>query len=275
MRDSTRQWAREIARTRHAYLPSFAAEHVAEVARLAKERADLVNARGDGDVCWVDEHDGEPLVTVRIATRNRPDELVERALASATRQTYERLDILVVGDDCDERTARAVASIADDRIRFVNLPVMGRYPESGVDRWRVAGCKPMNAALLLAAGSWIAPLDDDDEFTHDHVEVLLNHARRERLEFVWSDTEQLCSTGVVGRIGKNRMERGATTHGAVLYSAGLFFMEYSATAYRLHEPADWNLWKRMSLIGVRMGYLPTVTYRYWQAGPDQYPGAAG
>ncbi len=49
------------------------------------------------------------------------------------------------------------------------------------DRWMVAGTKPANKGIELCSGDWIAPLDDDDEFSEDHLDVLLNHAKVCRL----------------------------------------------------------------------------------------------
>ena len=57
------------------------------------------------------------------------------------------------------------------------------------------------------------------------------------------------------------------TRGAVL-SATLAFMRYDVNSWRLGEPNDWNLWKRMHRIGVRIGFVDTITYRYhWYPAP--------
>jgi hypothetical protein len=262
----------ELARIRHWRQEGFLRPWVAELAGVPRDRQLLREARGERDVCWLEpEDEATPLVTVRIATRDRPEALMDRAVASARRQTYERLEILIVGDNCDERTERALHGCTDPRVRFVNLPRAGRYPSEPIRRWRVAGSKPMNAALELAAGDWIAPCDDDDELTDDHVERLLTHARRRRLEFVWSRSELFPADGSAPRVtGSPRFGRGAMTHGSVLYSMGLDFLRYSITSDRLREPADWNLFRRMRLAGVRMGFVDSVTYRYWEAGPGQY-----
>src|SRR5207302_6732910 len=114
---------------------------------------------------------------------------VDRAIASALSQTHSNIEILVVGDGCDDATEKAVRSVRDSRLRFENLPERGRYPEQSPYRWMVAGTAPMNRALDLARGEWIAPLDDDDEFTADHVEVLLDACRARDLEFAYGIAE--------------------------------------------------------------------------------------
>lgn len=262
----------ELARVRHVRLDGFTSEYVAELASIPRYRRLLAEARAGRDVCWLEGEQPEPLVTIRIATRDRPELLMERSLASALRQTYERIEVLVVGDGCDDRTARAIEQLRDPRVRYVNLPVPGRYPVEPTRRWRVAGTKPMNAALDLSAGAWIAPCDDDDEFTDDHVETLLGAAKASRSEFVWSKSlyysAESPETGV--EVGQPQFGRGATTHGAIMYSLGLDFIRYSPTSDRMREPADWNLFRRMRLSGVRMEFADVVSYRYWEAGVAQY-----
>jgi glycosyltransferase involved in cell wall biosynthesis len=228
------------------------------------DRELLARARDGRDVCWEEANgDTEPLVTIRIPTYNRSDALAERALPSALRQTYERLEVLVVGDGTDAATDRLMAGVRDPRVRYVNLPRPGLYPADPQQRWRVSGTQPMNAALLLARGAWIAPCDDDDELTDDHVEVLLAEAKRRRLELVHSATETFFADGSHGHLGAPELTVGQVTHGSVLYSMGLRFLTYSATCHRIPEPHDWNLWRRMRDLGVRMGYLDRVTYRYF------------
>jgi len=226
------------------------------------ERRLLAQTRGDNDVCWAATDEAEPLVTVRIATYNRGPLVAERAIASAIRQSYERLEILVIGDHCDEPTERAIRSVNDPRMRFINLAERGLYPTDAVLRWMVAGCAPMNAALAIAQGAWIAPCDDDDDITDDHVEVLLREARQRRLEFVWSKAAMEVKAGKWAEVGSSSLQNGVT-HGSVLYARGLRFFRYNENSWKLAEPADWNLWHRMQAAGVKMGFVNQMTYRHY------------
>jgi hypothetical protein len=227
------------------------------------ERRLLIQARGNNDVCWAATDEAEPLVTVRIATYNRGPLVAERAISSAIRQTYERLEILVVGDHCDEPTERAVKSIKDPRLRFINLAERGLYPTDPWRRWMVAGSTPMNAALAIAQGAWIAPCDDDDELTDNHVEVLIHEARRRRLEFVWSKAAMELTAGTWAEVGKWPLACAGITHGSVLYAGGLRFFRHNENSWKLDEPGDWNLWRRMQAAGVKMGFVDQVTYRHY------------
>lgn len=264
--------AAELALARLVRNEGAPSELLYELASVPRDRRRLREVRGGRDVCWLeDAATVDPLVTVRIATKDRPGLLVERALSSVIAQTYENIEILIVGDNCDHRTADALAAIDDPRVRYVNLGRQGDYPIDPVRRWQVAGSKPMNAALLLAAGDWLAPMDDDDELVDTHVEAMLRFAQEKRLEFVWSKTIQLGGPGDQPvYVGHPVLSPSCTNHGAVLYSMGLSVVPYSPTSDRLLEPFDWNLWKRIQLAGARMGYLDELTYRTWPAGAEQY-----
>jgi Glycosyl transferase family 2 len=237
-------------------------ERVREQMQAHEERRLLAIARGGRDVCWTDQDTADPLVTVRIATYNRGPVVAERAIESVRNQTYENLEILVVGDACDEATSEAVRSVRDERLRFVNLPTRGTYPESPHARWQVAGTHPMNAALAMARGRWIAPCDDDDAFTPTHVERLLAHAITDRLELVWSRAAFRAADSWRVTAGPE-LKMGNISHGTVLYSLGLRFFRHSDTSWKLDEPGDWNLWRRMRDAGVRIGFLDDLTYLHY------------
>lgn len=243
-------------------------EYVRILGQERNERRMLDWARQGNDVCWPTD-EAEPLVTIRIATYNRGELILRRALASAVRQTYERVEILVVGDRCDEGTADAVRSCSDPRVRFENLATRGLYPPDASHRWMVAGAHPMNAALFLARGAWISPCDDDDEMTDDHVEVLLAEAQRKRLEMVYSRAEWERSPGEWTDVGSTPLRWGGFTHGSLLYSTGLRFMLHSSSSWKVGWPADWELARRMQRIGVRVGFLDKSTYRHYAETPHR------
>lgn len=242
-------------------------EQARERLQAIEEQRMLQVVRGGRDVCWLEgEQVDEPLVTIRIATYDRGRLVVDRAIASALKQTYRNIEVLVVGDACDEETERAVRSVEDPRVRFVNLPHRGIYPEDPMSRWMVAGAAPMNAALYLARGAWLAPCDDDDELTPDHVEVLLAHAKQHRLEMVYSRARCEVAAGVWEELGSEPLAHGHISHGSVMYSLGLRFLEHNPAAWKLPEPGDWNLWRRMRDAGVRIGFADHLTYVHYLEG---------
>ncbi len=240
-------------------------EFVGERLATRNDREMLEKVRAGRDVCWTEGDELEPLVSIVIPTFRRPD-AIRRAVDAARAQTYERVEIIVVGDHTDEQSAEIVTGIDDDRVRFFNLPYQGLYPDAGTARWQVAGATPMNVGIDLASGAWIANCDDDDELLPKHVEVLLGDAKRRRLEMIYGRFEAVERDGdaSVEIGGSEPLQRGAVARGTVLYSLGLRFMKYNTQSWRIREPADWNLWKRMQMAGVKIGFNETVTYRYYR-----------
>ncbi len=231
-----------------------------------QQRVALEKARRTSPLVWVPEK--PPLVTVRIATYSRGQLVADRAIASALAQTHAHLEVLVVGDHCDEATARAVRAVRDPRVRFENLPERGRYPDRAAWRWMVAGAAPMNRALELARGEWLAPLDDDDEFTPDHVEALLDACRTRDLEFAYGQADMEVAPGRWEVVGSWPLRQGAIIHAAVLYSSRLLGFRHAIDAWRINQPGDWNLWRRMQRCGVRMGFLERVVCRHYLEARD-------
>lgn len=99
-----------------------------------------------------------PRVSVVIPTYDRPS-LVERAIDSVLRQTFEDLECIVV-DDCSptDETAAVVESYEDSRLRYHRLS-----SNSGPSAAR-------NAGIERAEGEYLAFLDDDDRWLPEKLE---------------------------------------------------------------------------------------------------------
>jgi glycosyltransferase involved in cell wall biosynthesis len=108
--------------------------------------------RGDG-----------PKVSVVIPTSGRP-ELVLEAARSVLGQRVSELEVLVVLDGRDDRTAVALSKIGDPRLRIITLD-----PARG-------GNAARNAGVRGAAAPLVALLDDDDTWGPQHLDVLLRDA---------------------------------------------------------------------------------------------------
>lgn len=203
--------------------------------------------------------DPEPVVTVRIHTFDKTEQLMDVALPSVLAQTYSRLEIVIVNDGPNEKTAKAVAGLRDERIRFESLPERGNYPENAHSRWMVAGTYPANRAIDLATGAWLAPLDDDDEFTPDHVETLLGIARNKRVELAYGALVQRnLVNGEERTIWSDPPAISNFSFQGALYLASLSFFRYEPRSWTLAEPADWNLIRRMCEAGVTMASTTDV-----------------
>ena len=209
--------------------------------------------------------EAEPLVSVVIPTYDQAELLRDRALPSVLEQTYDRLEVIVVGDAASPDTRRAVEAVGDPRVRFHDLPVRGPYPEDPAKRWLVAGVPPYNAGVRMARGRWIAPLDDDDAFHPDHVERLLRHARSERAELSYGRYREHHPGGGV-RSSEPVFPPAAGEFGlqCCVYHAGLapiFELELADAVWG--EPYDWGLVRRMLRAGVRVAMLDEEVVHYY------------
>jgi glycosyltransferase involved in cell wall biosynthesis len=214
----------------------------------------------------------EPLVSVRIATYNCAELLIERAISSVLAQSYERFEVIVVGDACTDDTEQRVAAVGDPRIRFVNLVSRAPYPEDVRNRWMVAGSPAMNLGAQLAHGLWIAPLDHDDEFVPDHIESLLSEARRRELELVYGKLLAVGSDGARDyEVGAFPPVLGQFGFQGAIHPAAFRFFQYNPKSWMLDEPGDWNLCRRMLEAGVRVGWLDQIVTRYYPSDAGRRP----
>lgn len=222
-----------------------------------KNKSLLDNARKNEDI-----NKDKPLVSVLIPTYNRAEILTRRTIPSILNQTYENIEIIIVGDNCSDETSRMISKIKDDRIIFHNLSERGKYPQNPKDRWMVAGTAPANKAIELASGQWIAPLDDDDEFLKDHIEVLLNFALQNDYEMVYGKVEMEIEPGKWEELGSYPLKFAHISRIAALYQSKLRFFKYDINAWKYGEPGDWNMWRRMKEAGVKIGFIDRVVGKH-------------
>lgn len=213
-----------------------------------------------------------PLVSVCIPTFNRGSILIDRAIKSALSQTYENIELIVVGDCCTDNTEELLAKIEDPRLKFYNMKKRERhYPQNIENHWFVGGAAPANKAMDLATGSWIARLDDDDTWSKDHVEKLLKFAIDGDFEFVSALYEE-------ERFGKRMVVQGrmaldkyytridsinSPKIGGVstwLYRSYLKGIKYNLNCYRKEWNRVWDidLSLRIYQAGARMGFFEEV-----------------
>jgi glycosyltransferase involved in cell wall biosynthesis len=113
--------------------------------------------------------DGHPvLVSILLPVWNRAAAL-GTAIDSVVAQTLTDWELLVVDDGSADDVPAVLARYRDDpRVRLLTLP------HGGVARAR-------NAGIAAARGQYLAWLDSDDEFTPEHLRVLLAFMQREGL----------------------------------------------------------------------------------------------
>jgi glycosyltransferase involved in cell wall biosynthesis len=202
--------------------------------------------------------DPEPLVSVTIPTWKNLEGLSTVAIPSVLAQTYSNFEIVVVGDASPPETQQALKSFADERIRYVNLALRGPYPDDAERRWYVAGVPAINQAAQLARGAWIAPLNDDDAFTPDHIELLLAAARRQASEVAYGRFVMSYPDRPPFENGLYPPVLGGFTWQAAVYHGGLRFFEMELGDAWFDRPGDWSLCRRMLVAGVRFTMVDDV-----------------
>jgi len=207
------------------------------------------------------KHRGEmaenPLISIRIPTLNRADLLIERAIPSALGQTYENVEVIVVGDHCTDNTEDVLDKVESERrIYWHNLPERNKYEKELLKdpkkRWLMGPVRATNKATELCHGEWIAHIDDDDFWTPDHLEKLLRFAQKGRYEMVYGDYVEV-------RHGtEKRVKNCPSTWLIKKYVADIFKLDPNCWKKEWDSVSDIDVFQRMKTAKVKIGYLKEV-----------------
>ncbi len=184
-----------------------------------------------------------------------------RALPSVLNQTYQNMDIHIIGDGTEDATGHALVDtmFRDGRIRFTNLPHQ-QYSDKPRERWATIGLASLNYGLDHARGDWIAVLADDDAWTPDHNQVLLDAADRSGADHVYGIS--ICPT-TGQRWGEWPPGDGKLANGANLYKASLNYRYDQHCFIDRGLTGDADLWLRMINGGVRFFMVEQVVHYYF------------
>lgn len=214
---------------------------------------------------YMDVYDkASPLVSCCIATYNRGNLLIERSLKSLLNQTYENLEIIVIGDHCTDQTESLIKKIDDERLRFINLPERGCYPKRQDWRWMVAGTVPGNYALKIAKGDFITHLDDDDEHAPDRVTKLVKFIQDTKADFIWHPLWREKLNGDWKLIPAKRFQRNQLTLSSVFYHKWFQKIPGDINAYMYREPGDWNRFRKIIYLGATVERYPEPLLRHYR-----------
>jgi glycosyltransferase involved in cell wall biosynthesis len=187
------------------------------------------------------------LISIIVPTYNLGEILVKYCIPSILRQTYQNFEIIVVGDGCIDNTEELLKQFDDERIRFDNSLV--HVPPRSKN---VTSVRPGNMALDLVKGDWVARLDDDDIFTKDHLELLLNFALANNFNFVYGMQDW---RGAL--VGHPAFGCGDVGNSSTMYD----FRVFGDFRYNINSgvPADCEIRGRMLKTGkVRQGFLQKI-----------------
>lgn len=105
-----------------------------------------------------------PLVSVCIPTRNR-NNLLKRAIASVLKQTYRNFEIIIVDDASTDNTPNFL------------LKLKNTTPQTTIIHCKepAGAARSRNLAIQAAKGYFITFLDDDDQFTPERLQNLVEN----------------------------------------------------------------------------------------------------
>ena len=223
---------------------------------------DLTHAR-NSDIFQGVYYKSEPLVSVCIGTYNREKPITQRCLPSILKQTYNNLEVIVVGDACTDSTFDRLKDFKDKRLKYVNLEQRGKYPRIPSLRWMVAGTKPFNHALRMAKGDFITHLDDDDEYLPDRIEKLVRFTLDQRLELAWHPFFMEGPEGDWYIRPCDRLMYGGITTSSCLYHNWFKKIEWDINAWRMYEPGDWNRFRKLKHLNIKAARHPDPLLRHY------------
>lgn len=142
------------------------------------------------------QEDQQPLVSVIIPTYNRP-EYLKQAIASAIKQTYQNIEI-IVSDNCSPENPQAIAaSFGDSRIRF------WRHQQN------VGMLANQQHGFKMARGKYVASLHDDDIWNEDFLAKLVPILEvNSELIIAFCDQYIIDANGIINDVGTEENTRG-------------------------------------------------------------------
>lgn len=225
-----------------------------------RRRLHAARAAADYEAAYLDP---DPLVSVTLATHDRPRTLVERSLPSVLAQTHTNLEVLVVGDAAAPDVAEAVAALGDPRISYANLSQRVTAHPDARRHQLVGSTMPRNEAARRARGRWLLHFDDDDHLRPDAVASLLELARQEHAEVAYGGFEEHYPGGRTSRAIAFPPTAGCFGWQGAIVHAGLRFFERELVAAHLESAGDMYLLERMLRAGVRFGGLDQIVWDYY------------
>jgi glycosyltransferase involved in cell wall biosynthesis len=200
----------------------------------------------------------EPSVSVIIPTCNRPA-MVVRAVDTALQQSHPSLEVIVVIDGDATETLAALEAVSSPRLRLLPL------------HQKVGGARARNEGVAAARGTWVAFLDDDDEWFPAKIEKQLATARCSPAaypvvackvvartpsgEFVWPRKlpREPISEYLLAR-GSWSQGEGLLQTSTLLAPRELLLQHGFENELRKHQDWDWLL-RAVKLPGVRIEFV--------------------
>jgi len=144
----------------------LAPTEAAAVAPVSARYAALLRERAARNV------EGEPLVSIVVRAHDARSS-IGRALDSVRRQTYRRIEVIVIDDGSTDGTVEAIRASLD------GFP----FPHRFVARAHRGAAASINEGVALASGEFVNALDADGAFPPDRIAVMVDAVARRGAEW--------------------------------------------------------------------------------------------
>lgn len=203
-------------------------------------------------------------VSVLIATYNYSS-VLWYAVASVLRQSFQDFELIVAGDCCTDDSETVVHSFGDPRVRWLNL-----RENSG------SKSLPLNAAIQVARGEYIAYLGHDDLWHPDHLKTVVNVLDKSGADFVHTVGVYIPPPGdtqrpVSGIFPEEFRSGHVLLHSSVIHPRTVLERMGDWPDYRETQiPGDHLFWIHAAEAGLRFVGVPKVTV--WKFNASSRPG---
>jgi len=206
-----------------------------------------------------------PKVSVIISTYDRPA-MLRRALESLTRQTFRDFEVIVVDDASN--TAADVCKDFEDTLR---ISCMSLEKNSGYQS------EPKNVGILHSTGSYIAYLDDDNEYLPHHLEVCVREIEKMNADAVYTrwryegdgpgsgqdsrfvEMNNITANGLLTSPMNNFIDTSSIVHSKAAFVGMLGSQVWNQEVRRF---GDWELVCRALYASMRLRCINEVTFVY-------------
>lgn len=191
-----------------------------------------------------------PKITVIIPTYNWCS-VLPFSIGSVLAQTWTDFELLVVGDGCTDGSQACVESIADERVRWINLE-RNAGDQSG----------PNNRGCEEARGEWIAYLGHDDLWLPGHLEGLVS-TMQTSTDMAYSiaicyHEDEIC--GALPGFFEDYRRPMAITPSTVMHRRSLCEKVGGWRGrHEIRAAMDYDLWWRFFESGAVMRFVPEIS----------------
>ena len=188
-----------------------------------------------------------PLVSVITPTFKRHDLLINRCIPSVCKQTYPRIQHIIVSDGYDASLESKLWN------KFIDYDFIAKKSANAARR----------RGLVMSRGELIVHLDDDDAYRKNHISALVRaFAENPGIQWAYTDMVQHFPDREDKIIGSDPPEyRGIGTpmimHRRELADTAFFGSESRSD--------DWNMVKQWLDAGAKYVHVPIVTVDVWPA----------